>query len=124
MILEYSNNRVRILKPCEEIDAFFLTSPLDVSSGLQTPEFKWSGSDRAFRYDVHLDTANPPQRIVASDIETTSFSLSGLESLTTYYWKVVAKGDPFCDPFRTAESEVWSFTTTSSCDVPGGFGPN
>ena len=33
----------------------------------------------------------------------------------------VAKGDPFCDPFRSTESEIWSFTTASSCDAPGAF---
>src|SRR5205085_6860762 len=43
------------------------------------------------------------------------------EPLTTYYWKVVAKGDPFCDFFSAAESPVQSFTTAGSCLAPGAF---
>jgi sugar lactone lactonase YvrE len=117
-----SGNRVRAVFSCVDAGSALLSSPDDGSTGAApNSQLAWMGVDGVFRYDVYLDTTSQPQRLVATNVETTSLSVSGLEPLTTYYWKVVAKGDPFCDPFRTAESEVWSFTTTSSCDVPGGL---
>ncbi len=122
-ISDFLGRRVRAVFKCVEIDPPDLSSPANDSEGLDSDlRLRWSPIQGAFRYDVYLDTADPPQRIVADGIETETFSMSGLESLKTYYWRVVARGDPFCDPFRTAASEVWSFTTTSSCDVPGTFG--
>jgi hypothetical protein len=35
--------------------------------------------------------------------------------LTKYYWRVIAKGDPFCASVSTAPSAVSSFTTASTC---------
>ena len=49
---------------------------------------------------------------------TTTFTSDVYFRITSYnvcYTKLLR---PFCDPFSTAESEVWSFTTTSSCEVP------
>jgi sugar lactone lactonase YvrE len=118
-IADTNNNRVRVVYRCLEIDAIELTTPSNGSSGLSSsPVLGWVRPAGAFRFDVYLDISNPPQRLIASDIETTTFAPGDLQPLTTYYWKVVAKGDPFCDPFRSVESEVRSFTTTSSCDVP------
>ncbi len=100
-----------------------LMTPSNGSEGISpSTRLGWKATPGAFGYDVYLDTANPPQRVVAANVKVASFSPTNLASLTTYYWKVVAKGDPFCEPFRSAESEVWSFATTSSCDVPGAFG--
>jgi hypothetical protein len=56
--------------------------------------------------------------VVASDLTIPTFSIAGLEPATTHYWKVVAKGDPFCVPLRSAASEVWSFTTANTCEAP------
>jgi hypothetical protein len=82
---------------------------------------QWTKSDAAFRYDVLLDTKNPPTRIIESDITTTSCGVANLEPLTTYYWKVVAKGDPFCVPPSSSASEVRSFATMTTCGPPGAF---
>ncbi len=122
-IADTISNRIRVIKRCVDVEPPLLVSPLDGSAGLSTsPGIAWTEAHGAFRYDVYLGTTSPPQEIIASDVETTTFSPSNLSPLTTYHWKVVAKGDPFCEPFRTAASEVWSFTTTSECDEPGDFG--
>lgn len=116
------SGRIRVVYQCTEIGKPQLTSPAEHSSGVtSSPRLAWQELPGAFRYDVYLDSVAPPAVRVAQGGTVTSFSPSNLEPLTTYYWKVVAKGDPFCDPFRTAESDVWSFTTASSCDVPGTF---
>ena len=107
---------------CVEMEVPELISPQSGSTGLPaSPRVTWNPVPGAFRYDVFMDTGTPPGKVAAEDIGTTTFSPSNLLPLTTYYWKVVAKGDPFCEPCRSATSEVWSFTTTSECDVPGEF---
>ena len=122
VIIDAEADRLRAIYRCVSVSQPALVSPADDSSGLgSSTVLEWRSSVGAFRYDVYLDTANPPQRVIASDIETTSFSASNLDPLTTYYWRVVAKGDPFCDPSRTSTSSTRSFTTSSSCDAPGGF---
>ena len=122
-VSDQSNNRVRMIPHCGSVGSPSLSTPADGAQGLSSvPSLGWTEVDEAQRFDVYLDTVMPPEQVVAVNTQTTFFSPSNLKPLTTYYWKVVAKGDPFCEPFRTAESEVWSFTTTSECDVPGEFG--
>jgi len=119
-VIDSTNHRVRIVFRCVDVGQPVLVTPSDGSQGLATfPALGWERSPGAFRYDLYVDVVSPPRRRVAVDIETATFSPANLEPLTTYYWRVVAKGDPFCDPFRTAESEVWSFTTESACEAPG-----
>lgn len=121
--LSDSSNRVRGVFACVSVGAPSLASPSDGSTGVsQSPRLAWNAVSGAFRYDVLLDTVSPPKQIVGSDIATTTFAPSNLSPLTTYYWQVVAKGDPFCVPFSTGTSAVRSFTTTGSCTAPGAFG--
>jgi sugar lactone lactonase YvrE len=118
-IADTDSGRVRVVYRCVDVRVPALQTPTAGSSGVRTsPTLSWAPVEGAFRYDVYLDTANPPQRLAKADVETAALAPAGLDPLTTYYWKVVAKGDPFCTPIATAESQVWSFTTTSSCDVP------
>ena len=123
-IADSVSDRVRAVFACVEIAMPTLTSPANGSTGVATvPRLAWETVKGAFRYDVYLDTVSPPRTIVAPDITTTTYAPANLEPLTTYHWKVVAKGDPFCSPFRTAESPVWSFTTTGACQAPGAIVP-
>ena len=95
-------------------------SPADRSSGVATaPRLAWNAVRGAFRYDLYLDTQSPPAAIAAEDIAATTFAPANLEPLRIYFWRVVAKGDRVCDPFRAAESPVWSFTTSAACQAPG-----
>ncbi|HUO85636.1 MAG TPA: hypothetical protein VM534_11035, partial [Thermoanaerobaculia bacterium] len=119
-IIDADADRIRVVFDCVEVGAPALISPSQGSSGVATaPVLRWGGVRGALRYDLLLDTASPPARIVAADVETTVHAPSNLQPLTTYYWKVVARGDPFCVPFSTASSEIRSFTTRADCTVPG-----
>lgn len=113
------NSVIRLIPRCGPADIPLLGSPADASSGLRDDlSLRWQPSRRAVRYDVYLDTVSPPQKLVARDVESAALSLSDLMGTTTYYWRVVAKGDPYCDPVSRAQSEVRSFTTTESCAPP------
>jgi len=123
-ISDSSNSRVRAVFACVALKSPALIQPAGNSSGEKTsPKLAWSVK-AAFHNDVYLDTVNPPQKIVASDVTANAYSPANLEPLTTYYWKVVAKGDPFCTPLSTASSEVRSFTTAGTCAAPESFAGN
>ena len=69
----------------------------------------WECSDPdgdTLKYDLYFGTsANPP--LIAEDLTEAKYSVSGLESGTTYYWRVVAN-----DPHGVkTEGPVWTFTT-------------
>jgi sugar lactone lactonase YvrE len=113
------NSRVRVVPACVTVPSSNLQVPSNGSISIATaPLLAWNPSHGALHYDVYLDTLNPPQTIVAADVAAATYNPSNLEPLTAYYWKVVAKGDPFCTPFSTASSNVFSFTTTGSCETP------
>jgi sugar lactone lactonase YvrE len=119
-IAEIKSDRIRAVFACVTVPAPNLQQPSNAeTSVLTSPRLAWKPAKGALRYDVYLDTANPPQKVVASDITAPTYSPANLEPLKQYYWKVVAKGDPFCTPFSTSTSDVLSFTTTGSCSVPG-----
>ncbi|KAA0255790.1 MAG: hypothetical protein EDX89_03485 [Acidobacteria bacterium] len=115
-------NRVRVVPACVTVSAPALTSPAAGASGLSgAVTFSWGAASGAFRYDLRLDTANPPQRVVATNLSSTSFTASNLPPGTALFWSVEAKGDPFCTPVSTATSEVRTFTTSAGCTAPGAF---
>lgn len=81
---------------------------IDVSPS-QTVVLTWTGGDPdagdIITYSVYFGTdPNPP---LVKKVQTTSFSPEPLRSLTTYYWKVVARDNHY----GTVEGPVWSFTT-------------
>lgn len=118
-IMDTNSNRVRALYRCVDVAAPEPVSPADGSSGLSTSaRLVWTPASGAFRYDVYLDTKSPPVTRVAEDVDTLSLATANLQPLTIYYWKVDAKGDQYCTPFRTAASAVHSFTTTGECRSP------
>jgi sugar lactone lactonase YvrE len=120
-IADDANGRVRKVPKCVTLKSPALKQPADGASGERvSPKLAWAVSG-AFHSDVYLDTAYPPQTLVAGDVAAQSYSPANLEPLTKYYWKVVAKGDPFCTTRSSASSEIWSFTTTGTCSVPGAF---
>ncbi|MCU1350565.1 MAG: repeat containing protein, partial [Acidobacteria bacterium] len=114
-IADTVNDRVRVVPVCATTAAPKLSQPADGASVSTAPTLAWAPVDHAFRYDVLLDTANPPQRVAASDLSDTSFTPANLQPSTRYYWIVVAKGDPFCPSSPNARSPVASFTTIGSC---------
>jgi len=117
-ISDSSNNRVRAVYACRAIDATSLTSPADGAS--LSPSLAWRPVPGAFRYDVFLDTVNPPVKLAAADLADTSFTPSNLQPSTRYFWRVVAKGDSFCSPRATSTSATAAFTTAGGC-ILGAF---
>ena len=75
----------------------------------------WESSN-ASNFDVYLDTQNPPQHLLASNVAAKNVNTGILNANTRYYWKVVAKNDA-----GSVEGDVWSFTTGSSIN-PGQSG--
>jgi sugar lactone lactonase YvrE len=117
-IADTNNNRVRMVFACGVVTAPALSSPADAAAGVSTaPTLTWADVPSAFRYDVFLDTVNPPARIVAADVSENSFTPANLLPATKYFWRVVAKGDSFCTPLSTAASSVASFTTSARCEA-------
>jgi trimeric autotransporter adhesin len=116
-------NRVRVVYACVALGQPQLVTPSNGSAGVPiAPKISWGAVRGAFRYDVLIGTDNPPRTKVAADVTSLSISPSNLDPQKTYYWRVVAKGDPYCPQFSTAASEVHSFTTRSSCLAPGVLG--
>jgi sugar lactone lactonase YvrE len=121
-IADVRNDRVRFVPACREVSAPVLQRPASgASSELLSPKLAWSPVTGAFHYDLYLDTHNPPATAVATNLTLPTYSPANLQPLTTYYWMVLAKGDPFCVPFSSAPSAVSSFTTAGSCSVTGDF---
>ena len=116
-ISDAQNNRVRAVFACTAVGAPILSAPSDGAQTSTAPALAWRPVAGAFRYDVRLDTAAQPSRVVASDLSETSFTPSNLAPGTKYYWQVVAKGDSFCTPQSKTASPVASFTTASGCGV-------
>ncbi len=120
-IADYGADRVRKIPACVNVGTIELASPADGSSGVKNPKLEWRTVPGAYRYDLYLSVASPPDKLFEAEITTSSFSPSNLEPLTTYFWQVVAKGDPFCMPASSSISNVWSFTTAATCTAPGTF---
>jgi sugar lactone lactonase YvrE len=119
LVADAGSNLVRAVFACVTVVPPTLSSPADGATGTSTgPTLTWSTGSGAFRYDIYLGTTSPPTTVVARDLVATSFTASNLQPGTKHFWKVVAKGDPYCVPFSSAESAVRSFTTSDVCASP------
>lgn len=110
-----ANNRIRAVAACVSVAAPALAGPADGAQTTTAPALSWKEVTGAFRYDVLLDTVNPPLKTLATDISETSVTPANLQPATKYFWRVVAKGDPFCPAVAKASSSVASFTTSGKC---------
>jgi len=123
-IADTVNNRIRAVYACRTVSAPSLSSPSNNATDVATgPVLTWSAVAGAYRYDVYLDSTSSPS-LVAADQTSTSYSPSNLKPATRYSWRVVAKGDPFCEPKSSSSSTVSSFTTGRGCVPPGSFSLN
>ncbi|MBW3672450.1 MAG: metalloregulator ArsR/SmtB family transcription factor, partial [Acidobacteria bacterium] len=109
---------------CVAATAPVLASPASGATSVSSsPQLSWNGDAGHFRYDLYLDTNPSPSTLVAANIlpapngGTNTLRLSNLAAGTTYYWKIVAAGDPACAGTETA-SQIRSFTTAAVCNVP------
>lgn len=60
-------------------------------------------------YDIYLGTSNPPP-LLLNDYSYENYAVTHLQSLTTYYWKIVAKDSKG----GVTEGPIWSFTTLNN----------
>ena len=80
--------------------------------GSRNPTLTWDASDPDnddLTYDVHLGPSSSPAQ-VAGGLTSKSYETEGLQSGTTYNWKVVVTDQDGA----TTEGPVWSFATPSS----------
>ena len=67
-------------------------------------------ADSTAKFDVYLDTQNPPQTVLGGDLTSTSVLAPSLNYNTIYYWKVTAK----YDDGSTLTGPIWRFTTVNN----------
>jgi len=87
-----------------------LVSPLTGAIGVAQPiSLKWFSSQRASTYHLHIARDSMFSNLVVNDstITDTSRVISGLENLTTYYWRVSSSNIGG----TSSHSEVYRFTT-------------
>jgi formylglycine-generating enzyme required for sulfatase activity len=89
-----------------------LISPANGSTGQPTIiTLSWTCSDPygdSLVYDVYFGKTTPPATLIAPAQNGTSIFRSGLDTLSTYYWRTVAKNNKE----RTLTiGDIWSFTT-------------
>ena len=105
-------------------------TPASGSGGVATnPTLVWGRGAWAVSYDVYLGTsasnmtkvANVPAQLVQDPPATYSYTPSGLQGGTTYYWKVVSltNATPKNSAMQ-ATSATFNFTTTGTSSGGGG----
>ncbi len=124
-VADSKNNRIRIVNACLPVTAVTLVEPANGAATSTAPRLAWlntsTASDPALRYDVYVSTDGAATTLFATDVASTSLTLSNLQSGTKYFWRIVTKGDRFCPTVATATSAIRSFTTASGCDAPAAF---
>lgn len=102
-------------------------SPADNATNIYiTPTLTWVCSDPEedpLNYDVYFGTSPTPSLVNEGQTDNT-YSPGTLDSITTYYWKIVAKDDHD----NETSGEVWQFATSiigtqlyfEWCTVPAG----
>jgi hypothetical protein len=100
-----------------------LTSPLNGISGLpDTIPFAWNSITGISRYNFQISITNSFDLIIYQDstIVDTTFSITGLDSLQKYYWRVRAANAAGWGQF----SETWLFTKADSQVISYRFHPS
>jgi outer membrane protein OmpA-like peptidoglycan-associated protein/opacity protein-like surface antigen len=89
-----------------------LVTPANGATGVATnPTLAWNASSGAssYRLQASSDPTFASTTADQSGITTTSYSLTGLGTGTTYYWHVIATNSAGTSAYST----TWSFTTTA-----------
>ena len=108
------NIDVQLKVTTSAFEALTLISPVDGASDVSLSEdLTWNSDSNAISYDVQVATDSEFSNLIASEnVTTTSFTVPGLDQVTTYFWRV--KGSNTCG--EGDFSNVFSFTTIS-CTV-------
>lgn len=94
-----------------------LVSPSNGATNVSTsPTLSWNASSGATSYRAQVSTSSSfSTTVFDQSVSTTSVTVSGLASGTTYYWRVSASNSAGTSSW----SATWSFTTGSSAPCPG-----
>lgn len=95
--------------PVRPTEGYNVTTPVPAvnETGLNIIlTLEWS-SQEGDNFDVYLDTADPPLDKIASNINSKSYDVAGLQYGTTYYWRVVS----ITPGNEEITGPVWNFTT-------------
>lgn len=102
--------RIRIPRINKPPSAPSAPRPVDSSAGATlTQTLRWISIDPdgdGLKADVYFGTANPPLERKGEAVQDSFFVVSGLDSLTQYFWRVLVT-----DGRDTIMGPVWSFTT-------------
>lgn len=110
-----------------------LTTPANAATGLSTsPILTWAANAAASSYDVQVATDAAFTNIIAStNVTGTTASVTGLNEITTYYWRVLPKNAGCIGTFSSAfsfstgESNcTYVYTNDTSMSVADGTGAN
>ncbi|NJM79543.1 MAG: T9SS type A sorting domain-containing protein [Flavobacterium sp.] len=103
--------------------AMSLTNPVNNATNQSTSlMLNWAANSNANSYDVQVATDNAFNNIISSGTVTnTSYSLSGLNISTDYYWRVLPKNSTcssvYSSPFKFTTGQTLC-NTISSTNVP------
>jgi hypothetical protein len=81
-------------------------------------EFSWELIDSKIsgvKYDLFLDSKNPPEKVEFENLDDTKLLVSNLENNKTYYWTVIPKIHGVVGKCLTG---IWSFKINIDIQVP------
>jgi hypothetical protein len=81
-----------------------LTSPIN-SEQTTAVRLSWSTALRANRYDVYLGKSLGTMALIAQNVSTTFYDVTGLDPSSLYYWRIIAKNNAGNTP---SDSKVFS----------------
>lgn len=96
-----------------------LVEPANGATGISThPDLVWNTVDLSKSYQVQVSISETfsPLLVDTWDVYSNSYSLSGLITNTTYYWRIRAYLSVFF-PDTTDWSKIWSFTTVTGSSI-------
>lgn len=69
-----------------------LTSPID-SEQTTAVRLSWSAALRANQYDVYMGKTLGTLSLIAQNVTTTFYDVTGLDPSSLYYWRIIAKNN-------------------------------
>ncbi len=89
-------------------------SPANLATQVPTQTvLSWTASidsnGESITYDVYADKNSNPTTLVGNDISTNQITVIGLDTDSTYYWKVIARNQSD----YTSQGGPWSFSTVA-----------
>ena len=98
-----------------------LNLPYNNTTNIINPLLRFTLGQNTTHYQIFLGESEQNLTaitdVIAKTIDEVDFQTNGLNSGTQYFWKVVATNDKNDDP-KTAESDIYNFTTKAITSAP------